>query len=886
MANSLLEEGLPSVAPDATPPSDYQSVRPTAYQSMAQAGASAVKVADYFSQAASDQAFNNFEDGVNKILRGDPSKKVLGPNGEMIEDTGYLGLKGQVALDRRPDIEKQISDLYDQILDGLQTPDQEIRFQNAARRYRSSALVDVSSHADNAAQDWFGAVNAASSNNALTRIANSPLDADAVLSGTADLINARVKQATLAGAQPGDEVYNSTVATARSDAVKAQVLAIGASDPARALKVLEAKRTDAGLAYDELYNSLRSRADQEISIAAGTSAWETASGSVKTAETTSITNPAQPVYAQTVTAVPGGMTGGGLARTVAIESNGNPDAINASGHVGLGQFSPETWKEFGQGDPTDPEQSILAIQRYAASNAKYLTPILGRAPTDAELYIAHQQGPGGASKLLTNPNVPARLLIGMAAVTQNLPKSMQRYAATMTARDFLAYWTHKFNGTAPVQTEPTAEPEPASRAEFRSVSPSPTQVQAPAKDAPTSAPVLPSVPPSAKAQAYQAIMADDSLSPVQKEMAISQISQLAAAQQIADDQTASARKLASDTAANQYVTQMLNGKTEGLAQQIANDPNLEYSTKLALSNALISHADETASGAASAYGRDFYKVYQQVLAEPGDPSRIVDSTDLYRMAGPNGGLTLKGADKLAGLLTAVKKSPDQVGLEQAKQHLMDYGRSKISVDTSGQSAIPGVPVLRDAQGEMLFNSRFVPQFLSSYDQWVAAGKDPWDFLTQANVDKMAGTLRSPRELAMAKLAAMQSPTGDISGLGAPPAPEGVDANGWALIANTRTHTADGTARSPQAWTNAIGALLADPSADKIKQFDAYFAPDGITARTVFDILGIEPTEKEKPVVLGPQGGAMPPGVNPADYPGAHAVINGTEDVGLPLPEGQ
>src|SRR6185503_13870258 len=67
-----------------------------------------------------------------------------------------------------------------------------------------------------------------------------------------------------------------------------------------------------------------------------------------------------------------------------------------------------------------------------------LRKALGREPTEGELYLAHQQGLGGAEKLLANPNALASALVGAQAVTAN------GGAPGETARDFAAHWTNKF----------------------------------------------------------------------------------------------------------------------------------------------------------------------------------------------------------------------------------------------------------------------------------------------------------------------------------------------------------------------------------------------------------------------------------------------------------
>lgn len=109
-----------------------------------------------------------------------------------------------------------------------------------------------------------------------------------------------------------------------------------------------------------------------------------------------------------------------LERLAQIESGGNPKARNPnSGALGLFQFIPSTAKQYGLTDPTDPNQAIQAVQRFTQDNANILSGKLGRAPSEPELYLAHQQGAGGALKLLSNPDVLASDLVGQKAVIQN-----------------------------------------------------------------------------------------------------------------------------------------------------------------------------------------------------------------------------------------------------------------------------------------------------------------------------------------------------------------------------------------------------------------------------------------------------------------------------------
>lgn len=150
---------------------------------------------------------------------------------------------------------------------------------------------------------------------------------------------------------------------------------------------------------------------------------------------------------------------GYLSRTAQIESSGNPNASNPSGATGLFQFMPSTARQYGLTNPDDPVASTNAAAKLAADNASVLTNGLGRAPTAGELYLAHQQGAGGALGLLRNPSAPAASIIGAGAVIQN------GGTPDMTAGQFASMWENKFGagdngarGLVPNPTSPTGAP--------------------------------------------------------------------------------------------------------------------------------------------------------------------------------------------------------------------------------------------------------------------------------------------------------------------------------------------------------------------------------------------------------------------------------------------
>lgn len=145
-----------------------------------------------------------------------------------------------------------------------------------------------------------------------------------------------------------------------------------------------------------------------------------------------------------------------LSQTAAIESRFDPNAQNPNSSAGgLFQFVDSTAKQYGLSNKFDPVAATDAAARLAADNAKVLTRSLGRAPTAGELYLAHQQGGGGAAKLLSNPNARAVDIVGLDAVRLNGGNP------NMTAGEFARRWTSKIaqNADAPAEGAALASAE-------------------------------------------------------------------------------------------------------------------------------------------------------------------------------------------------------------------------------------------------------------------------------------------------------------------------------------------------------------------------------------------------------------------------------------------
>lgn len=120
------------------------------------------------------------------------------------------------------------------------------------------------------------------------------------------------------------------------------------------------------------------------------------------------------------------------SRLAQVESNNNPLAkAKTSSAAGLYQFTEGTWNQltdelglnYTLDDRFDPEKSRKVVQEFTKRNERTLKNKLGRKPNDAELYLAHFSGAGGASKLLdtvqNNPNASVTDFVSEAALKAN-----------------------------------------------------------------------------------------------------------------------------------------------------------------------------------------------------------------------------------------------------------------------------------------------------------------------------------------------------------------------------------------------------------------------------------------------------------------------------------
>ncbi|SDD95581.1 hypothetical protein SAMN05216337_1017149 [Bradyrhizobium brasilense] len=269
-----------TVSPDAAAPDARIRVNanPDAFgaaigRGLERAGAGLTQASDnlfsvnaFYDKVAVDDQINQLIDTSNKIRRGDPTKTVVGPDGQAQPDVGYLGTTGRTALDQREPTMKLLDDAIKSGKDNLKSDSQRLAFEQQSRRMRAQWVDQIGAHSDTQFKSWAASVNASAAQHAINHIAANP-EGEEFAHGAADLINARVQEVQ---SKFGDDpaLKTEAVAKAKQEALKTQLTAIGARNPSRAIEILDKNREIAGADYPALMEHFRGRADQQDGIAA------------------------------------------------------------------------------------------------------------------------------------------------------------------------------------------------------------------------------------------------------------------------------------------------------------------------------------------------------------------------------------------------------------------------------------------------------------------------------------------------------------------------------------------------------------------------------------------------------------------------------------------
>lgn len=151
----------------------------------------------------------------------------------------------------------------------------------------------------------------------------------------------------------------------------------------------------------------------------------------------------EPLYSQLELDM--GLPRGSMAQMAKIESGGDPNSNrdNDRAYKGLFQLGPAVQKMYGVTDPYDPVQNSFAGAQYAQRHLNLLPSKLGREPEPWEIYMAHQMGLGGITKLANNRGATLSSLgeIGSNALNQNV----RGITGSSAAGDFLDVFKDRYN---------------------------------------------------------------------------------------------------------------------------------------------------------------------------------------------------------------------------------------------------------------------------------------------------------------------------------------------------------------------------------------------------------------------------------------------------------
>ncbi len=403
MAN-VAYSGVPESVPQGAPPEDYQHEQASAgaFGAGIAAGAEAVgesltKDANIYGQVAADNATNNTLQSITNSLYGDPTKKVLGPGGVLVPDTGYFGLRGDDAMRARADIAKHIDAVIAENGRSLDTPLARQAYEADTRRYRAQWEREIGAHADNQQRVWTIDTNNTSIEIQLNTLARAPTDPSVVARVTDAVRQAMVRNAQLNGLDAAGAVLKADQQVALM-----QVQALLPTDPVAAQRLLDEKK---GLlastpGYDGLVDRVQLRARDVTAHAVADNALIPRGR---------VTLPP----ARTISEAILGQESGGGANT----------ATSVTGAVGAYQIQPDTFAHYAK-----PGEIITNPADNARVGQRIIADLEHKYPNDpARVAVAYFSGQGNVSA----PGSPTPWLADRRDPTG---KSVSSYVSDIRAR--------------------------------------------------------------------------------------------------------------------------------------------------------------------------------------------------------------------------------------------------------------------------------------------------------------------------------------------------------------------------------------------------------------------------------------------------------------------
>ena len=821
MAQVPYNQGVPFAEPASTPPQDYQRVEATPAsfggaiaQGEEKLGEGAITATKFYSQIAAQQAVGIFQKQANADL------------------DNFKQLKGQDAMEARHGAMAKLDELEKDGTSSLPNADAQLAFTNSIRFLRSRYEATIGDHYDQQAQVWGVGVHGDAAKVQLQAIEAGEVDGDAakVQKGIVGLTQERVSQAQLLyGKNLTPDMMTATQNAAIAEATEVRVKALMPTNPAGAAALLDANkdRLPAG-AYEQLSRETKGLSEQ-AQLGHDTSRFwaDRGAGGVDATEGTparldpATVGRAKQVHDEAVKQGASDDEGWGWAANAVHESAAQAAPPPGDGGISHGMFQlnkDQLARYQATHDGHLPEQDDLATQ-------------LAFARKQAAPSLAGVAGPDGyASAISTSFEVPAG--------------GRQEAADRAATARALA-------GAAP-QIVPAAAQVPASAA--------PSGIQ----------------PASLPAQPQQA-------APAHAPQSFTQM------QAIMDDAYKESERLYPNDLRlqNQFVANirervntsiMLNSKYEaevakqkrdgeeawgtGIMTALRADPRhfdpgmvwsqtgagagIDWEKREEMSRVVTYQLSQAGVQDIGKFGPGYSDVLKGIVGDPEAPGAVHSMRDIWSRAGPNGDLSLSGADALSQIFTNVHKNPDEWGVRTVESSMLDYARDQLwkPVEMAG---------IKDQAGKDIYNSKFVPAFVLGFDKWRDAHTDnPLGYLTKDNIDKMLAPLRrNPTQEANDRMDETGGRVpGQIEAPGAPipPAPEGLNVGEWRSIMSAPPVAHDGLPYTHAAWGEVLRRMAADP-AHVIPWFDQRFGDHGYSgAELVERLKKVEPSSAASSVV--------------------------------------
>jgi GH24 family phage-related lysozyme (muramidase) len=214
-----------------------------------QFGGKLSQIGGFYDKVAADTATTSMQRQIDAMAHGDPSDLIQGPNGQMIPKPGYFSAQGFDKVSGYQGFMEGMDSVIENHRNQL-SPQAQLEFDRESQRIRSMYLGHAGTVYDQGLREHAVTTNTLSMQNAESMIQSHPDDPAFVDKAIQQYGDSAWKTAALHGAtlEQEDQVRRNAI----SDLQGKRIQAIGATDPARALKMIDEHKEVLGDKYPEM----------------------------------------------------------------------------------------------------------------------------------------------------------------------------------------------------------------------------------------------------------------------------------------------------------------------------------------------------------------------------------------------------------------------------------------------------------------------------------------------------------------------------------------------------------------------------------------------------------------------------------------------------------